>query len=519
MLSDGGGGVNRLRRLYQLDNLDVLRGLDSGIIDLIATDPPFNKGRDFHATPDSLAKGASFSDRWSWDDAREEWQDTIKDDWPSVWSAIECARTTWGDGMAGFMVFMVVRLIECHRVLKKTGSMYLHCDPTASHYLKVLMDAVFGKDNFRNEFVWKRTNVRGAGAKKVRATHDLILHYAASSDTTFNRVLIPHDQIYVDKFYKRVDKHGPYRSMSLVAAGTRSGHSGKPWRGMSPNSGNHWSCPGTFPDHVSKPANWDDMTTQQKLDCFDTNGLILWPKKTGGVPQFKRYLSGGQYMTDMITDVAPMSAKSDEYVNYPTQKPLALYGRFIKASSNPGDLVLDPFAGCATTCVAAEKLGRSWIGIDIWEGTKRVTAERLTREGILEIDGERRGDILTSKGVIEFSMEPPIRTDDTDETMLPGDPTPQVTSREPPGPKMSRAEMVCILMEECKGKCMGCGRTFDDPRYLELDHNVPRADRGINHISNRVLLCSPCNRLKSHKYTLSGLQLENKRLGYMVLDN
>lgn len=165
------------RTLFHGDNLDMMRGMDSGTVDLIATDPPFNKGRDFHATPDSLAKGASFQDRWSWkEDVHQEWVDQIQDDWPGVWHVIQMAREVWGDGMGAFLCFMGVRLIAMRRVLKDTGSIYLHCDPTASHYLKSLMDAVFGKENFRNEVVWKRTTGKKAG-RKFGGVHDAILYY------------------------------------------------------------------------------------------------------------------------------------------------------------------------------------------------------------------------------------------------------------------------------------------------------------------------------------------------------
>ncbi len=143
------------RTLFHGDNLPVLRGMNSETVDLIATDPPFNKGRDFHATPDSLAAGAKFQDRWSWtDDVEGEWIDQIRDDWPTVWEVIASARAAWGDDMGAFLCFMGVRLIAMHRILKPTGSLYLHCDPTASHYLKALLDAVFGRRNFRNEIVW-----------------------------------------------------------------------------------------------------------------------------------------------------------------------------------------------------------------------------------------------------------------------------------------------------------------------------------------------------------------------------
>ena len=173
----------RNRTLFHGDNLDFLRGLNSGSVHLIATDPPFNKGRDFHATPDSLAAGARFQDRWSWaDDVEGEWIDQIQDDWPAVWEVIDAARTAWGDDMAAFLCFIGVRVIEMRRVLRDDGSLYLHCDPTASHYLKVLLDAVFGRRNFRNEIVWAYTgpsNTRRWFPRK----HDVLLFYVHGGGT------------------------------------------------------------------------------------------------------------------------------------------------------------------------------------------------------------------------------------------------------------------------------------------------------------------------------------------------
>ena len=160
------------RTLFHGDNLEMLRGMDTGTVHLIATDPPFNKGRDFHATPDSLASGASFQDRWSWRlDVHDDWIDQLEDDWPDTWSVIQGSRDSWGDDMGAFLCFMAVRILEMRRVLRDDGSMYLHCDPTASHYLKALMDTIFGRDNFRNEIIWKRVNAPKASDYKLSLIH------------------------------------------------------------------------------------------------------------------------------------------------------------------------------------------------------------------------------------------------------------------------------------------------------------------------------------------------------------
>ena len=430
------------RTLFHGDNLDFLRGMNSETVHLIATDPPFNKGRDFHATPDSLARGAKFQDRWSWaDDVEGEWIDQIQDDWPAVWEVIDAARAAWGDDMAAFLCFMGVRLIEMRRVLRDDGSLYLHCDPTASHYLKALLDGMFGKQNFRNEIVWC---YRGGGVPKTAFArrHDLILRYSKGRAVTFNvdDVRIPYSEDSAERLR--------YTARAFRSSGTYDTYRPNP-------RGKH-------------PEDW-------------------WVMQ-------------------------PIMPSSKKRLGYPTQKPLPLYERIILASSNQGDLVLDPFAGCATTLVAAERLSRQWVGIDIWDGAHGIVLQRLQDEGLAAPGGAT--DRLFTFGDVTYATEPPVRTDDGQEAV----PFLQVTERyaEPGGPRMSRAEMYDHLLRQYGQKCQGCDRTFDDPRYLELDHNTPRSDGGLNHITNRILLCGPCNRLKSNQFTLSGLRRQNRKLGYMA---
>ena len=202
----------------------------------------------------------------------------------------------------------------------------------------------------------------------------------------------------------------------------------------------------------------------------------------------------------MIADIQPIAPSSNDRVGYPTQKPLALYERVIATSSQDNDIVLDPFAGCATTLVAAEKLQRQWVGMDIWEKAHEVVRARLESEvGLF--------------GEVTFTADPPARTDDG-ETAAPYLRVKQRV-KEPDGPRWTREAMYEHLLEQHGPVCQGCDRRFDDPRYLELDHNTPRSDGGLNHISNRILLCGPCNRLKSNTFTLSGLRRENTKRGYM----
>ena len=496
----------RNRTLFHGDNLSFLRAMNSESVDLIATDPPFNKGKDFHATPDSLAAGAKFQDRWSWErDVHQDWVDQITDDHPKLMEAIESARHAHSDGMGAFMCFMAVRLLAMRRALKPTGSIYLHCDPTASHYLKAVMDAIFGWRNFRNEIVWRRTGAHGR-AKRWGPIHDTILFYSITDKYVWNRTYQPYDDEYLASAYRLKDERGKYQSVALSGPGTRGGSSGAPWRGVDPgNIGRHWELPPdrALPEWFEWPEGYAEMSVQERLEVLDTQGIIVRPSKSGAMPRYKRYLSVsvGNPIQDVIVDIPAISASAKERTGYPTQKPLALYERIIKASSNEGDIVLDPFAGCATTCVAAERLQRQWVGMDIWDKAHEVVVERLR-------------DTAGLFGEVHFETDAPVRTDDGETAS----PFLRIKERvkEPEGIKMSRAEMYGFLLTQHGPKCQGCDRAFDDSRYLELDHNTPRADGGINHVSNRVLLCGPCNRAKSNIYTLSGLRRLNAKNGWMA---
>ena len=270
--------------------------------------------------------------------------------------------------MRAYLAFMGPRLAEMHRVLTPTGSIYLHCDPTASHYLKGVMDAIFGVDNFRNEIIWQRTKAHNDG-KQYGRVHDTILFYSKSSKRVWNPVYTAHDPEYVKRQYRYKDERGLYQPITLNASGTSGGESGKPWRGIDPDAmGNHWRAPrrAAWPEGVEPPENYESLSVHEKLDVLDANGLVYWPPK-GRVPRFKRYLSTtkGNRIQDVITDINFLTSTSKERLGYPTQKPRTLYERLITASSNAGDIVLDPFCGCGTTIDAAHTLKRQWMGIDI----------------------------------------------------------------------------------------------------------------------------------------------------------
>ncbi len=307
------------RTLFHGDNLPFLRAMNTGSVDLIATDPPFNKGRDFHATPDSLAAGAKFQDRWSWeDDVEGEWVDQITDDWRNVWNVIQGARESFGDDMGAFLCFMGVRLIAMRRVLRDDGSLYLHCDPTASHYLKQLLDAIFGRKQFRNEIVWQRAGVKGDARRKLGANHDLILVYGKSPSTHFEVPRLAPDSEYLTRFnLDDNDGRGTYHSAPLDSPSER------------PNLTYEYKG---YPPPVK---GWRvDRAEMQRLD---DDGRLIFPRKSNGRIRRKLYLSEapGPPAGDVWTDI-PAVGSSNERMGYPTQKPLALYERIIEASSRGG---------------------------------------------------------------------------------------------------------------------------------------------------------------------------------------
>ena len=481
------------RTLFKGDNLDFLRGMNSGTIDLIATDPPFNKGKDFHATPESLAAGARFQDRWSWRrDVQQAWVDAIKDDKPSLAALIEYVKGERED-LAAFLCFMGIRLIEMHRVLKDTGSLYLHCDPTASHYLKALCDAIFGDKHFRNEIVWGRSPGRSDG-KHWGNTNDVILYYTKTDNRVWHDTMIP-------------TGNTKPTSVPLTGPKVSSGESGKPWRGYDPSDiGRCWSVPKT-----GKFAEWIDANLipnyrqiegiHARLDALDEVGLVRWSRT--GTPTLLRPVAAdaGVKMNNVWVDIPLLSPSANERVGYPTQKPLALYERIIKASSNPGDMVLDPFCGCATTPIAAERLGRQWIGMDLWDGAYDIVQRRMEDNKQLLTDENPQ---IILRGIDDI----PARTDSEDET-LPVFNTPISRATEK-WQRLSHSEMRDILYDAQEGVCGGCGRELEK-EFMELDHIMPRADGGSNDITNRIMLCSPCNRKKSHRLTLSGLVAQNKK--------
>jgi len=347
--------------LYYGDNLKVLREhVADESVDLVYLDPPFNSNADYNVLfsekggEKAHAQIQAFEDTWEWDqEASANFADAVQNGGEYVAKCLLSFRALLGaSDMLAYLAMMAPRLVELSRVLKPTGSIFLHCDDTASHYLKLLMDAVFRPDNFINEIIWERSQTRSSISRSFRRAHDVILFYSRSDDHKFNMQYRPLSDASMN-LYDHEDAGGKYQGVPLLVSGKRNGKTGAVWRGIDPNvrgkAGMHW---------VTIPAN---------LDEYEKKGLILWPDKKDGTPRLKYYLhqSPGVPLNDIWDDVPLISSSAAESLGYPTQKPEALLERIIRSGSDEGDVVLDPFCGCGTAVAASQRLDRRWLGIDV----------------------------------------------------------------------------------------------------------------------------------------------------------
>jgi len=345
-----------LGTLYFGDNLNILRAqIADESVDLIYLDPPFNSKRDYNLlfrTPkghESDAQITAFEDSWHWGEQAEgEYAELLRQSNTDVAEMIQSLRRFLRESdMLAYLVMMANRLLELHRVLKPTGSLYLHCDPTASHYLKLVLDAIFSPENFRNEIVWQRTNVH-SDSKTWSAVSDAIFFYTKANKFTWNPVYAPHSVEHIKSKYGNADVDGRYYTLSDMSSPNPRPNMMYEWKGF------------PFP-----PNGW--RYSKETMAKLDAEGRVWYPDDKTKRPRLKRYLDemSGTLLGNVWTDINPINSQAAERLGYPTQKPLALLERIINASSNEGDVVLDPFCGCGTAVHAAQKLGRAWIGIDI----------------------------------------------------------------------------------------------------------------------------------------------------------
>ena len=416
------------RTLFIGDNLPILRGIDSECIDLIYLDPPFNTNRNYKAPIGSPAEGAEFKDIWRDEDIQHQWHGEIAETNEELYQIVQASEVIYDKSMKIYLMAMAVRLFEMHRILKPTGSIYLHCDPTASHYLKLVMDSLFGEKNFRNEIAWNYST-SGRAKKFFAKKHDIILFYTASDNGYWSDYRIPLSEKYLNSHYRQSDENGRRCRIRVDAGKTR----------------------------------------------------IYYPDE-------------GMICNDWWNDIPYVNSQAKERTGYPTQKPLALLERIIKASSNEGDIVLDPFCGCATACVAAEQLDRQWIGIDISPSAEDITKLRLQEEV------DKQSDLWNPLEDITVSTSTPSRTDESQTAV----------QRRLPSAYQHKHELYGLQ----EGHCMGCKQHFYI-RNLTIDHRVPRSKGGTDHIENLQLLCGWCNSVKgdrSEEYLYQQLEQQKELL-------
>ena len=511
--------------LYEMDNLLVLQGMNSETIDLIATDPPFNTKRNRADTAGYYVDNWKYGDtgilpdQWKWNEVHPKCLEEIQDGYPELYHAIESTRLIQGEDTAAFLCFMSVRLIEMHRILKHTGSIYVHCDKTINSYLRIVMDAIFGKKNFRNEIIWQRALGRAKGSqhesKSLGQDTDNIFHYSKSDSYIHNAVTQPLTGVEMIEKFPMIDENGRrYNTNTPIFR--------QPSMGARPNLCYEYKG-------VVNPYSSGWRVSKDRLIEMDKAGYIIWregkrPLRKAYADEYKGKPIGSLWLNISI-------AAGNERVNSPDQKPLALYERMIKASSEEGDIVLDPFCGCATTIIAANNLKRRWIGIDRRPDARLHIVTRLyfseqdrtnenqgkkpipkkERERIKKQAEEYPGwlDKQTARYEMHYQTKPPKRTDNGEQGIAE---LPAVYSAEPKNPH-TREEMKNILIAEFGAKCWGCGfqPTHNDDRYLHLDHINPKSGGGLNTIDNRSILCQPCNSAKSNTMTLVGLRKQNKR--------
>ncbi len=462
------------RTLFVADNIFILRGMDSESVDCIATDPPFNAKRIFNAPLGSKSATQRFDDRWRWDEVTDEWQDLLASDYPAIKEIIEAAAVIEGgsidhrtgkittgakNSIAAYLAYMAPRIVEMHRVLKPSGVLFLQCDSEASAYLRLLLDAIFRRSLFINEITRRRTTSKGLAFRRLPRNSDTIFTYGKSKKYKWNPSYEPYDIGDLDeKTRQQYDKIEGGRRYQLTDL-------------TNPNR----DRPNLTYEFLGVTRVW--RWTRDRMEAAYAEGRVV-QAAPGRVPRFKRYLDEqpGKPRDDIWNDVGQVESNDVEWA---TRKPVSLYRRLIECATDEGDIVCDPFAGCATTCIAAEQLQREWIGIDIDPVAERVTLERLQDETGL--------NILETPVIVRKSLR---RSD-----------IPHI-----PDTKLRQA-----LWARQGHQCANpyCDSENLRAADLELDHRIPKVRGGDNDALNRIGLCSNCNRRKGRKGW--GLFLDEER--------
>ncbi|MGD0521734.1 MAG: DNA methyltransferase [Terracidiphilus sp.] len=358
-------------KLYYGDNLEVLKMyVKDETVDLVYLDPPFNSRQDYNVLfaekdgSQSSSQIHAFEDTWEWNLEAQRAYEQIVEQGGRVADALRAFKTfLFNSDMMAYLAMMAPRLVELRRVLKETGSIYLHCDPTASHYLKILMDAVFGPQFFRNEITWRRTSAHANVGQKFAVVQDRLLFYSKLEKWAWNQVYIPYSEEYIESHYSQKDPDSGRRftTRDLTASMQRASRGQLyAWKDFTPPASRCWAY------------------TKENMEQFEAQGLLTYSPR--GMPRLKLYLDKmpGVPCDDIWVDIPPINSQAQERLGYPTQKPEALLERILKASSNEGDLVLDPFCGCGTTVQVAQRLNRRWIGIDITHLAINLIKTRLS---------------------------------------------------------------------------------------------------------------------------------------------
>ena len=472
------------RTIFEGDNLHILRGFDSETIDLIYLDPPFNSNRTYEAPIGSEAAGAAFKDAWTLSDLDNAWHGELAEHEPALYSAISAAEFSHSKSMKAYLIMMGIRMLELRRVLKPTGGIYLHCDSTASHYLKTMMDSIFGRNNFRSEITWKRvtSTQKGSQHRSMRWGNnaDVLLFYAMSRSTSLRPERELTESEILEKF-KHIDENGQrYYDDSAHIWRT-------PNMGARPNLCYEWR--GFVNPH---PSGWR-LSRERLEEEYQKGNIVIRPD---GKLERRKYLKNykGASYGNIWDDILPPG--QGERTGYPTQKPLELLKRIIKASSKPNDIVLDPFCGCATTCIAAEAEQRQWVGIDLSPKAVELVKMRLDSDlNITEHEG-LLGDKVIHRADIPTRLEPEEPRQIHADTLF--------GIQDRVGGVLSQVELrryrsyKHTLYGFQEGKCKGC-EVLLPFRNLTIDHIIPRSRGGTNDADNLQLLCAACNSTKGDR--------------------